>query len=171
MSCHRGMMVFRLILAPRCEYFSYWTKKRACFHRWDIWTPYQPSNLRGCSPGSFSLSFPFACAWRRWTSCERGRWCLGGGCGAVVLEAPMLDFGFTNDPGVRFMQGKGCNRAHSANLPGRGYWFCKIRQGAGWYWWLKLVHPCRVKSFRKAMSTVMDDLGTDDKIIENLNLN
>jgi hypothetical protein len=25
----------------------------------------------------------------------------------------------------------------------------------------KFVHPCRVKSFRKAMSTVMDDLETD----------
>ena len=34
----------------------------------------------------------------------------------------------------------------------------------------KLVHPCRVKSFRKAVSAVMDDLGIDDKIIENLNL-
>ena len=33
-----------------------------------------------------------------------------------------------------------------------------------------LVHPCRVKSFRKAVSTVMDDLGIDDKIIENINL-
>ena len=35
----------------------------------------------------------------------------------------------------------------------------KIRQGAGRYWWLKLVHPYRVKSFRKAVSTVMDKLG------------
>jgi hypothetical protein len=34
----------------------------------------------------------------------------------------------------------------------------------------KVVHPCRVKSFRKAMSTVMDDLGTDSEIIENFNL-
>ena len=34
----------------------------------------------------------------------------------------------------------------------------------------KVVHPCRVKSFRKAVSTVMDDLGIDDKIIENINL-
>ena len=34
----------------------------------------------------------------------------------------------------------------------------------------KLVHPCRVKSFRKAVSAVMDDLGIDDKIIENMNL-
>ena len=34
----------------------------------------------------------------------------------------------------------------------------------------KLVHPCRVKSFRKAVSAVMDDLGIDDKIIENLNI-
>ena len=72
----------------------------------------------------------------------------------------------TDDPWVRFMQAKGCNRAHSAILPGRGL---MIRQGAGWYWWLNLVHPCRVKSFRKAVSTVMDDLGMDDKIIENLN--
>ena len=32
-----------------------------------------------------------------------------------------------------------------------------------------IVHPCRVKSFRKAVSTVMDDLGKDDKTIENLN--
>jgi hypothetical protein len=34
----------------------------------------------------------------------------------------------------------------------------------------KVVHPCRVKSFRKAVSTVMDDLGTDSVIIENFNL-
>jgi hypothetical protein len=34
----------------------------------------------------------------------------------------------------------------------------------------KVVHPCRVKSFRKAVSTVMDDLGTDVEIIENFNL-
>ena len=34
----------------------------------------------------------------------------------------------------------------------------------------KVVHPCRVKSFRKAVSTVMDDLRTNVKIIENYNL-
>jgi hypothetical protein len=34
----------------------------------------------------------------------------------------------------------------------------------------KVVHPCWVKSFRKAMSMVMDDLGTDSVIIENINL-
>jgi hypothetical protein len=33
-----------------------------------------------------------------------------------------------------------------------------------------VVHPCRVKSFRKAVSTVMDDLGMDSEIIENFNL-
>ncbi len=34
----------------------------------------------------------------------------------------------------------------------------------------KVVHPCRVKSFRKAVSTVTDDLGMDSVIIENFNL-
>ena len=34
----------------------------------------------------------------------------------------------------------------------------------------KVVHACRVKSFRKAVSAVTDDLGTDVEIIENLNL-
>jgi hypothetical protein len=34
----------------------------------------------------------------------------------------------------------------------------------------KVVHPCRVKSFQKAMSTVTDDLGTDSEIIEKFNL-
>ena len=29
-------------------------------------------------------------------------------------------------------------------------------------------HPCRVKSFRKAVSAVMDDLELDDSIIEQL---
>ena len=33
----------------------------------------------------------------------------------------------------------------------------------------KVVHPCRVKSFRKAVSAVMDDLVTDLVIIEDLN--
>ena len=34
----------------------------------------------------------------------------------------------------------------------------------------KIVHPCRVKSFRKAVSAVMDNLGTDVETIENMNL-
>lgn len=34
----------------------------------------------------------------------------------------------------------------------------------------KVVHPCRVKSFRKAVSTVTDDLVMDSVIIDNLNL-
>jgi hypothetical protein len=33
----------------------------------------------------------------------------------------------------------------------------------------KVVHPCRVKSFWKAVSTVMDDLGMDSVIIDNFN--
>ena len=33
----------------------------------------------------------------------------------------------------------------------------------------KVVHPCRVKSFRKAVSTVTDDLGMDSVIIDNFN--
>jgi hypothetical protein len=33
----------------------------------------------------------------------------------------------------------------------------------------KVVHPCRVKSFRKAVSMVMDDLGMDSVIIDNFN--
>jgi hypothetical protein len=34
----------------------------------------------------------------------------------------------------------------------------------------KVVHPYRVESFRKAVSTITDDLGTDSVIIENFNL-
>jgi hypothetical protein len=34
----------------------------------------------------------------------------------------------------------------------------------------KVVHHYRVKSFRKAVSTLTDDLGTDSEIIENFNL-
>jgi hypothetical protein len=34
----------------------------------------------------------------------------------------------------------------------------------------KVVHPCRVKSFRKDMSTVTDDLGMDVMVIDNFNL-
>jgi hypothetical protein len=33
----------------------------------------------------------------------------------------------------------------------------------------KVVHPCRVKSFQKAVSMIKDDLGTDVEIVENLN--
>ena len=29
-------------------------------------------------------------------------------------------------------------------------------------------HPCRVKSFRKAVSTVMDDLGADSESLDNI---
>jgi len=35
---------------------------------------------------------------------------------------------------------------------------------------VNIVHPCRVKSFRKAVSAVMDDLATYSEIIENLNV-
>ena len=35
---------------------------------------------------------------------------------------------------------------------------------------VNIVHPCRVKSFRKAVSAVMDDLVTDSVIIDNLNV-
>ena len=38
----------------------------------------------------------------------------------------------------------------------------------GSYVW-ETVHPCSVESFRKAMSTVKDDLVTDPEIIDNLN--
>ena len=34
---------------------------------------------------------------------------------------------------------------------------------------VNIVHPCRVKSFRKAVSTVKDDLVPDSETIENLN--
>ena len=34
----------------------------------------------------------------------------------------------------------------------------------------QIIHPCRDKSIRIAVSTVMDDLVTDSVIIENLNL-
>ena len=34
----------------------------------------------------------------------------------------------------------------------------------------EFVHPCRDKPFRKAVSTVMDDLGTDSVNIDNFNL-
>jgi hypothetical protein len=34
----------------------------------------------------------------------------------------------------------------------------------------KVVHPCRVKSFQKAVSTVTDNLGMDSVIIDNFNL-
>ena len=33
----------------------------------------------------------------------------------------------------------------------------------------KVLHPCRVKSFRKAVFTVMNDLATGLKIIDNFN--
>ena len=33
----------------------------------------------------------------------------------------------------------------------------------------EIVHPCRVESFRKAVSTDKDDLVTDLEIIDNMN--
>ena len=36
---------------------------------------------------------------------------------------------------------------------------------------VNIVHPCRAKSFRKAVSTVMDSLATYSEIIKNLNIN
>ena len=34
--------------------------------------------------------------------------------------------------------------------------------------WVTIVHPCRVKSFRKAVSAVMDDLELFNSVIEQL---
>ena len=69
-------------------------------------------------------------------------------------------------PMDRLMQGKGCNRSHSAGFPRkRANVHARsraVRVG-------KVVHPCRVKSFRKAVSAVMDDLVTYSEIIEELN--
>ena len=51
----------------------------------------------------------------------------------------------TDDPWVRLMQGKGCNRARSAILPGRGLMY---RQGARRYWWGKGRIPSGYMSFQ-----------------------
>ena len=65
------------------------------------------------------------------------------------------------------MQGKGLTAPALPAFPGREL----IDQARGrTVPVVKTVHPCRVLSFLKAVSAVMDDLGMDDKIIENLNL-
>ena len=64
-------------------------------------------------------------------------------------------------------QGIGCNRSHSAGFPTKRA-NPEARSRAVRV--VNIVHPCRVKSFRKAMFTVMDDLVTDSRIIDDINL-
>src|SRR5664279_2056466 len=77
----------------------------------------------------------------------------------------------------RFSQGKVVTVPTLPAFPGR---VLTYMQGAVRYVWRKVVypsgiclfnfvHPCKVKSFRKAVSAVMDDLVTHSEIIEDLN--
>src|SRR5664279_2666457 len=67
----------------------------------------------------------------------------------------------------RLTQGKGCNRSHSAGIPRKS---ANVQARSRAVRVGKVVHPCRVKSLRKVVSTVMDKLVTDSETIENLNL-
>ena len=79
----------------------------------------------------------------------------------------------------RLMRGKGRSRSHPAGFPrkrannlvkGRAVRLVGIRNCIlNTAMVSEVVHPCRVKSFRKAVSAVMDDLVTDSGIIEDLN--
>jgi hypothetical protein len=53
-------------------------------------------------------------------------------------------------------------------LHGRGLMILVLR--VGWRVWVKLYTPAGLNLFRKAVSTVMDDLVMDSVIIENFNL-
>ena len=70
-----------------------------------------------------------------------------GGVGVVASSSghPQPWRKTTNDPWVRLMQAKGCSRARSASLTGRGL---MIRQGVGWYWWGKGRVPSGYMSFQ-----------------------
>ena len=83
------------------------------------------------------------------------------------VDSLNLDFSTHNLlPTDRPTQGKGCNRSCSAGFPRkRANSMARsraVRVG-------KVVHPCRVKSIRIAVSAVMDDLELMGEIIENMN--
>ena len=81
----------------------------------------------------------------------------------------------TDDPGLVLSEVKVVAAPTQPAFPGREL---RARQWAGRYAWIRswegprepgdfhIVHPCRDKSFRKAVSAVMDDLVTDSEIIE-----
>ena len=80
----------------------------------------------------------------------------------------------TDDPGLVLNEGEVDTAPTQPALPGREL---KTRQWAGRYAWrrswgpsglrgLQLCTPLQGKSFRKAVSAVMDDLGSEGKIIE-----
>ena len=72
----------------------------------------------------------------------------------------------TDDLWVSLMRGRSRNRSHSAGFPRKR----AIVQAMGrTVRVVNIVHPCRVKSFRKAVSAVMDDLVPDFETIENMN--
>ena len=54
--------------------------------------------------------------------------------------------------------GKGCNPAHSSDIPRKS---ANDQARSQTVRVVKVVHLCKVKSFRKAVSMVMDDLVTD----------
>ena len=84
----------------------------------------------------------------------------------------------TDDPGLVLSEVKVVAAPTQPAFPGREL---RARQWAGRYAWIRswevprepgdfhIVHPCRDKSFRKAVSAVMDDLVTDSEIINNFN--
>ena len=72
-------------------------------------------------------------------------------------------FVLTDNPGLVLNEGEVDTAPTQPAFQGREL---MIRYWAGRYAWQTFVHPCRVKSFQKAVSTVTDNLGKDDKIIE-----
>ena len=72
----------------------------------------------------------------------------------------------TDDPWVSLIRGRSRNRSHPAGFP----WKRANVHAMGWtVRVVNIVHPCRVKSFRKVVSAVMDDLVPDSETIENMN--
>ena len=85
----------------------------------------------------------------------------------------------TDDPGLVSSEGEVDTAPTQPAFPGREQ---LRRRWAGRYAWIRswgpsgfgdfhIVHPCRDKSFRKAVSAVMDNLVTDSGTIEQLERN
>ena len=81
----------------------------------------------------------------------------------------------TDDPGLVLSKVKVVAVSHSAGFPRKraislamSLAVCVDKElgGPSGTWRLSNCTPCRDKSFRKAVSAVMDNLGTDGKIIE-----
>ena len=147
--------------------------------------PRQRTSTRGLDPLDLQLSsllhespssgFPFAACIKGFTKVGRGSVVLPVGRRTATLLTTLgtlqemaTPYWWIISTGATHGIGEARKSSWSATLCRAPRKSVHVALRVGWYVW-KTVHPCRVESFRKAVSTVKDDLVTDPEIIDNMN--